>query len=178
MNTWIALLRGINVGGKNRLPMDTLRNLLAQQGCEHIRTYIQSGNAVFSAAESDAEKLSGRISLAIAQQQGFQPPVICLRTADLEQAVRNNPFTRAGQAPPSLHVYFLAARPAASAAAALDRLAAGNERWAWGEGVMYLHAPHGVGRSKLAGGAEAALGVDATARNWKTVNKLLEMAKS
>ncbi|CAN5886485.1 DUF1697 domain-containing protein [soil metagenome] len=168
MRTWVALFRGINVGGNNILPMKDLVATLENVGCQDVATYIQSGNAVFRSEETDASLLSDRIRAAIKESHGFEPRVLVLGSEELEVAVRSNPFPEAESEPKSLHVYFLASSPERPDLDALDVIKGDQERFVLGDGVFYLHAPDGVGRSKLGANAEKLLGVSATARNWRT----------
>lgn len=106
MATWIALLRGVNVGGRNRLPMADLRRIFADAGCSSVSTYIQSGNVVFSATIKSTDCLAGRIAGAIETGFGFRPGIHLLTGAQLEQAIADNPFPDAVDDPKSLHVAF------------------------------------------------------------------------
>ena len=175
--TYIALFRGINVGGRNTLPMKELVVRLEGLGCEDVRTYIQSGNAVFRHAEKGSSRLAARISTAICESHGFKPDVLLLTTDQLENTVASNPFPDAESEPSKLHVLFLAAVPDNPNADKIEGLRAESERLAVQSDVVYLHAPDGIGRSRLAAGLEKALGVAGTGRNWRSVNKILEMAQ-
>jgi uncharacterized protein (DUF1697 family) len=177
MKTYIALLRGINVGGRNTLPMNELVARLEEVGCDEVRTYIQSGNAVFRHATQDAPRLAERISTAIRASHGFGPDVLLLTADQLERAVASNPFADAEAEPSRLHLFFLAGSAPSPDTAAIERLRADNERFVLESDVAYLHAPDGIGRSRLAAGLEKALGVAATGRNWRSVNKILDMAR-
>jgi uncharacterized protein (DUF1697 family) len=177
MSTCIALFRGINVGGKHLLPMRELVDDLQSLGCEDVRTYIQSGNAVFEYSRSVAS-LGKRISKKIEERHGFGPHVLILDADQLHQAIASNPFPEAESDPKTLHLSFLASplpRLAARQINALGALKSPTERYNLIDHVFYLHAPDGVGRSKLAAKVEKSLGVPATARNWRTVVKLAEM---
>jgi len=174
MKTYVALFRGINVGGKNMLAMKDLVATLEDAGCQDVATYIQSGNAVFRSDEADASFLSGRIKAAIEERHGFELRVLVLASEEMERAVRSNPFPEAE--PRTLHVYFLAASPERPDLEGLEGIKGDRERFVLGDGVFYLHAPDGIGRSKLAANVEKLLGVPATARNWRTVRKVMEMA--
>ena len=178
MNTWIALFRGINVGGNHMLPMKDLVAQLADLGCQDVKTYIQSGNAVFQCSVAKASTLSGRIAAAVEERRGFRPRVLVMKAADLESAVAANPFPEAEAEPKSLHLWFLADRPSRPDLASLKACKAANERYVLKGGVFYLHAPDGIGRSKLAERVERTLGVEATARNWRSVCKILELARA
>ncbi len=177
MRTYIALFRGINVGGRNALPMKELVAILQDLGSNDVRTYIQSGNALFRSKESDVSRLSRRIRAAVNERRGFEPHVMLLELADLERAIRENPFPEAETDPRTLHAGFLAEPPGSPNLAGLEKLKASNERYHLGDRVFYLHAPDGIGRSKLAAGAERLLGVPMTDRNWRTVCTIRDMAK-
>ncbi|MPZ19443.1 MAG: DUF1697 domain-containing protein [Luteitalea sp.] len=177
MSSWIAFLRGINVGGNHMLPMKELAALLGKQGLTDVRTYIQSGNVVFRSAKANAPTLEKQIGNAVLKSHGFQPRVLVLRVAELERAARSNPFPQADANPKALHLFFLASKPSSPNLGALRELKAGGEAFELIDKVFYLYTPDGFGTSKLAERAVRHLGVEATARNWRTVGKVLEMAK-
>lgn len=175
-HTSIALLRGINVGGKNVLPMKELARILESLGLEDVRTYIQSGNVVFRTARKPAKALAATISAAIEERHGFAPRVLVLGRDELDAAMAANPFPAATAAPKSLHLSFLESVPRRPDTDAIEELCSSTEEWSLEGRVFYLHAPEGIGRSKLAARVESLLGVPATARNWRTVEKLAELA--
>ena len=175
MKTLVALFRGINVGGRNRLPMRELVAALEGLGLQSIRTYIQSGNVVFQSEEPGPAALADRISAAVGESHGFFPQVLILELDELENAIAANPFPEAGDQPKSLHLFFLASVPENPDMQKLESIRIDSERFALKGRVFYLHAPDGIGRSKLAARVERTLGVRATARNWRTVCKLREM---
>ena len=175
-NVWIALIRGINVGGNNLLPMAQLKVLLGKLGASDVKTYIQSGNAVFRHAGDDASTLALRITRAVEKACGFAPRVLLLTCEQLEQAVAANPFQQATADPARVHVLFLAATPERPDLAGLEKVKAASESFVLSGSYCYLHTPDGLAKSKLAERAERLLGVAATARNWRTVGKLLELA--
>jgi uncharacterized protein (DUF1697 family) len=177
MKTYIALFRGINVGGNNILPMNELVTVLERIGAHNVKTYIQSGNAVFQGEETNASLLSNKISAAIKKSHGFEPQVLLLELEQMEKAVESNPFPEAESEPKALHLYFLSAVPENPDFDTLASIKNYSERFALKDGVFYLHAPEGIGRSKLAAKTEKLLGVSATARNWRTVCKIMAMAK-
>jgi len=177
MKTYIALFRGINVGGNNVLPMKNLVAILENLGSRNVKTYIQSGNAVFQNEEENPALLSNRIRAAIKKSHGFEPQVFLLEPEEMRKAVESNPFPEAESAPKTLHVYFLASIPTNPDLGALERTKSDHERFVLEDGVFYLHAPEGIGRSKLAASAEKLLGVATTGRNWRTVCKILAMVK-
>jgi uncharacterized protein (DUF1697 family) len=178
MKTYIALFRGINIGSTRSLPMRELVELLAGLDLHKIQTYIQSGNVIFETAEGDAAQLAQRIRQAVEERRGFAPEVLLLEATDLENAVASNPYPEAEPYPKTLHVLFLAAAPPAPDLKKLESIKLDSERFTLKGRYFYLHAPDGVGRSKLAAGIEKALGVPATGRNWQTVCKVLDMARS
>lgn len=177
MTTYIALLRGINIIGRNSLPMAELRGLFEANGCRDVRTYIQSGNVIFRRPTGDTARLAARVTGAVAAKRGFEPRVLVVTEQELRRAAKANPFPEADANPRSLHLFFLAARPPRPDITALEALRTATERFALRGKVFYLHTPDGFGRSKLADRAERLLGVDATARNWRTVTTLVEMAR-
>lgn len=177
MNTTIALFRGINVGGKNLLPMRELAAALEELGLQNVKTYIQSGNVVFQSEANALASLTSRISEAINRSHGFTPQVMLLSMADLENAIASNPFPDAESEPKTLHLYFPASEPTAPDIETLENLKLESEQFSLKDGVFYLYAPEGIGRSKLAARVEKSLGVAVTARNWRSVCKILEMAQ-
>lgn len=177
MNTFVALFRGINVGGKNSLPMKELVAALEKLGCRQIQTYIQSGNVVLKSNAADVSALAGKITAEIKKSRGFAPFVLLLSLKEFRKVVDNNPFSQASIDPRVLHVGFLAAKPKDPDLKALESIRAANERFRLVDRAFYLHAPDGIGRSKLAAHTERLLGVAMTDRNWRTVDKLLEMAQ-
>jgi uncharacterized protein (DUF1697 family) len=174
---YIALLRGVNVGGKNALPMKELVAVLEDLGSRNVKTYIQSGNAVFESKEKDASRLSKKIKVEIKQRRGFEPHVLLLEVEDFEKVIKKNPFPEVKTDPRALHAGFLASAPENPNLKTLESLKRDSERFHLIDKVFYLHAPEGVGRSKLAANAEKLLGVPMTDRNWRTVCEIWEMAK-
>jgi len=175
MQTWIALLRGINVGGNNKLPMKELVDIFERAGFRSVRTYIQSGNVVFS-SKARGHSLGTKIATDIQKRCGFQPKVLVLSDKELADAICGNPFPKATSDPKSLHLCFLSEVASDPDLDALTALKAAKEAFVLKQKVFYLHTPHGFGDSKLAAKAERLLGVDLTCRNWRTVNQLMEMA--
>jgi uncharacterized protein (DUF1697 family) len=176
VKTFIALFRGINVGGRNILPMKELVVLLKNLGLQSVKTYIQSGNAVFRCEPEQSVGLSTRIKSAVSERYGFEPEVLLLSLAELEEVVAANPFKEAESDPKTLHFYFLEARPESPDMDTLNSLKQDSERFSLTPSVFYLHAPNGIGRSKLAAKVEKPLGVAATARNWRSVCKIAALA--
>jgi uncharacterized protein (DUF1697 family) len=176
MNTYVALFRGINVGGHCSLPRKELVAILEEIGAQKVRTYIQSGNAVFESAEKNLARVSKQLSAEVMKRRGFEPHVLILTIEEFNKAITENPFPEAVADPSSLHLGFLASHPKSPDLNKLSSLRKESERFHLTESVFYLHAPEGVGRSKLAASSEKLLGVPMTDRNWKTVCKVMEMA--
>jgi uncharacterized protein (DUF1697 family) len=176
MRIYIALFRGINVGGSHMLPMKALKLVLEQNGCVDVQTYIQSGNVIFRSEIANVARLAKQVAAAVSRSHGFEPRVLVLTRGELERAAAGNPFPEGDENPKSLHLFFLAERPKKPDLKALEALKTKTERFALKGKVLYLHTPDGFGASKLAARAERLVGVEATARNWRTVTTLLEMA--
>ena len=176
MARYIALLRGINVGGKNLLPMESLRKLLEGIGCENVRTYIQSGNVVFDSQSKSASGLSRRIRDCVNEQFCFDAAVIVITPSELESAITNNPFADAISTPSAMHYFFLEKKAKSPDLHRIDSTKGPSERCRLIGKVLYLHAPDGIGRSKLAAIIPKLMDVSVTARNHRTVAKLVDMA--
>jgi uncharacterized protein (DUF1697 family) len=176
MQTYIALFRGINVGGNRTLPMNALKNLLGELDLQHVRTYIQSGNVVFQSERTDKLQLSRQIFAAIQQEHGFEPKVLLMALDEFEQAIELNPFPEAEAEPKTLHIGFLDSVPVEPDLEKLESIRKENERFMLRGKYFYLHAPDGIGWSKLAASAERLLGTSMTDRNWRTVCKIMVMA--
>jgi uncharacterized protein (DUF1697 family) len=181
MARWIALLRGINVGGNKKVPMAQLRELMEGLGHGAVRTYVQSGNVVFTAADPGAApEAAGRaIEAAIEAAFGFGSAVTIRTRDELAAVIASDPFADVVDHPSRYHVLFLSGEGDASSLAELDRAAFEPERFALRGRELYLWTPEGIGRSPLAQRlTERRIGARATARNWRTVTTLLEMADS
>ena len=177
MNTYIALFRGINVGGNNILSMLELVAVLEELGLSNIKTYIQSGNVVFQSEEINHEELSQEIGSAIKKRSGFVAQVFILDVNEFKSAIASNPFTGIEAEPNTLHFFFLSSLPEHPDLKAVERVKKDSEQFRLIDKVFYLYAPEGIGRSKLAMNVEKILGVAVTARNWRTVSKLMAMMK-
>jgi uncharacterized protein (DUF1697 family) len=179
VTTWVALLRGINMGGKNLLPMTDLARLFEEAGCAGVRTYIQSGNVLFTASRARAEKLPGLIASGIADRFGYRIPVLLRTAADLGETIGNNPFLQAGAPQNWLHVLFLANQPDAGRVATLDPLRSPPDAYAVRGREIYLQCPNGAGSTKLTNAYfDSRLATISTGRNWRTVLKLFELAQA
>lgn len=176
MKTYIAFFRGINVGGHNKMPMKELAALLEGLGLTGVRTYIQSGNVVFRASKGTESQWSAAIRTAVEGQFGFSPWVRVMEASALKKVAAANPYPQAAADHKTLHLFFLASRPGAPDFEGMDRVKTPTESYTLRDTVFYLHAPDGIGKSKLAERAERLLGVEATARNWRTVTEVLALA--
>ncbi|MFF9069667.1 DUF1697 domain-containing protein [Streptomyces sp. NPDC014891] len=179
--TYALLLRGINVSGHRKVPMPELRSVLEGLGHQDVRTYLQSGNAVFTTGRgADGDALTDAIEQAIEDHFGFR--VDCLvRDADyLASVAEDCPFPAAELEGKQLHALYLSGPADPERFAAIDREAFAPEDFALGDRVVYLYVPEGLGRSKLADAltrAKVVKGLVVTARNWNTVVKLVEMTR-
>ena len=158
--------------------MKELVAMLGDLGAQQVKTYIQSGNAVFVWKGKDTSQLTNRIRAEIKKGRGFDPHILLLELKDFEKVIQQNPFPAEAEADPrALHAGFLAATPQSPNLKTLESLKIDSERFRLIGRVFYLHAPEGVGRSKLAAKTERLLGVPMTDRNWRTVLTLWDMAQ-
>jgi uncharacterized protein (DUF1697 family) len=172
MKTSVALLRGVNVGG-HQIGMAGLADLFREAGCEDVKTYLRSGNVVFRHTKAD-KALIADLEQRMKAEYGFAVPVI-LRHEDEWQAVLDaNPYPT--DDPTKVHVVFLDRQPPANALDHVDRARFEPEEFTLIDRELYLHLPNGMGRSKLSQ-AVGVKGVVGTARNWRSVTKLAELAQ-
>jgi uncharacterized protein (DUF1697 family) len=170
----VALLRGINVGGKNILPMKSLAEIFRNAGAEDIKTYIQSGNVLFRAAHPD--KIAAKVSAQILTDFSLKVPVITRSAAEIAAATIANPFLQSGVDPSLLHVMFLADQPSPKQIAKLDPTRSSPDEFALIGRDLYLRLPNGAARTKLtATYFDATLKTPGTQRNWRTVLTLATM---
>jgi uncharacterized protein (DUF1697 family) len=178
MTTYVALLRGINVSGRNKIAMAELRALVESLGNTGVQTYIQSGNVVLDSAIRSAAKVADAITHAIARELGLDVAVIMRAAAEIDAVLTANPLLARGADPAKSHVTFLAAKPAASAVRALVDFDRSPDEFAVVGREVFVHCPNGYGTTKLNNTFfEKQLGVAATTRNWRTVHTLAERAK-
>ncbi|SOD81375.1 DUF1697 domain-containing protein [Streptomyces sp. Ag109_G2-15] len=178
MTTYAALLRGINVGGSKKLPMADLRTLMTGLGYEGVRTHLQSGQAVFTTGPGDEESLAAELARAIEERFGFPVDVIVRDHAYLRAVAEACPFPAAELEAKQLHVTYFSAPVTEERFAEIDPAAQLPEEFRLGDRCLYLYAPEGLGRSKLAEALSRpriTKGVIATSRNWNTVLKLVEL---
>ncbi|MEV0634320.1 DUF1697 domain-containing protein [Streptomyces sp. NPDC050619] len=176
--TYAALLRGINVGAGKRLPMAELRPLMEGLGFGGVRTYLQSGQAAFASDHGDEKSLAAELTQAIEKRFGFAVDVIVRDHAYLKAIVEACPFPAAELEAKQLHVTYFSAPVEAERFAEIDPAAYLPEEFRLGDRALYLYAPNGLGRSKLAehlAKPRINKGLIATTRNWNTVVKLVEM---
>ncbi|MFG2725271.1 DUF1697 domain-containing protein [Streptomyces canus] len=176
--TYAALLRGINVGGSRKVPMADLRTLMEDLGHGGVRSYLQSGQAVFTADHGDEETLAAELAGAIEKRFGFAVDVIVRDHAYLKAIAEACPFPAAELEGRQLHVTYFSVPVDADRFAEIDRAAYLPEEFRLGDRALYLYAPNGLGRSKLAehlSKPRLNKGVIGTSRNWNTVVKLVEM---
>ncbi|WP_020133671.1 DUF1697 domain-containing protein [Streptomyces sp. 351MFTsu5.1] len=176
--TYAALLRGINVGGSRKVPMADLRTLMEGLGHSGVRSYLQSGQAVFTADHGDEESLAAELTGAIEKRFGFAVDVIVRDHAYLKGIADNCPFPAAELEGKQLHVTYFSGPVDADRFAEIDQAAYLPEEFRLGDRALYLYVPDGLGRSKLAehlSKPRLNKGVIATSRNWNTVVKLVEM---
>jgi len=172
VTTFIALLRGINVGGRHKVAMAELRALFADAGCEGVTTYIQSGNVVFR-HPAGADDLGVDLSRRIEAMTGFAVPVVLRSAAEMAAVVRHNPFP--GVEPTRLHVTFLSSDPPPGALDGVDAASFAPEEFVLAGRQLYLHLPDGMARTKLPRALDV-FPTPVTTRNWRTVLELVELA--
>jgi len=178
LTSYVAMLRGINVSGQKIVKMERLRASFGALGFSRVRTYVQSGNVIFEAPNDSPDSLSGKIKEMILSDYGFSVPVILRTSAEMKKIAGDNPFlTERGIDHSGLHVTFLSELPEKAALGKLDSLNGDPDQFRIRNREVYLYCPNGYGRSKLSNSAfEKLLSVEATTRNWKTVNMLVEMS--
>ncbi|WP_406398959.1 DUF1697 domain-containing protein [Streptomyces sp. NBC_00879] len=177
---YAALLRGINVGGHKKVPMAELRELLTELGHGDVATYLQSGNAVFSSASDDEQALATALERAIQQRFGFGVDCLVRGGPYLRAVVDDGPFPAAELEGKQLHVTYFSQPVGPERLASIDAAAFLPEEFRLGDRALYLYAPNGLGRSKLAealGRPSLFKGIVATSRNWNTVVKLAELTR-
>jgi uncharacterized protein (DUF1697 family) len=171
----VALLRGVNVGGKAKLAMADLREAAATCGIEDARTYIQSGNLVGRTTSRSTEAVARKLEAAVADLGGVAPDVAVRTKAELAEVMKSSPFLKRGEDPAHLHVVFMVGKEPAKVGLAEPEKYRPEEVIAVGR-ELHLFLPGGVGRSQLAADLLRPKGPRGTMRNWRTVTKLLELA--
>ncbi len=178
MTVLISLLRGVNIGGRHQIKMEALRDLYESLGLRHPQTYIQSGNVVFATKERNLAPLPQRIEDAIEKSFGFRPSVILRTAPELQEVIAGNPFAaRTGINPSKLIVTFLASEPSPEARDKVLAIKTHPDELHLTGRHLYIYFLNGMGQPTVAWGIiERALKTAGSARNWNTVNKLMEMA--
>ena len=175
MNTYISLLRGINVSGQKKIRMADLRNQYVSLGLINVKSYLQSGNVVFDSEEKDIDKLRDSIEAQIESIYGFSVPVLIRTSEEFQHVIENHPFAK--EEAIRVLVTFLYETPEKSKLDELRQHEDKVDQFEIGEQEIFLFCPGGYGRTKLSNNFfERKLGIIATTRNWKSVNALYEMA--
>jgi len=175
---YAALLRGINVGGKNQVAMKDLVALFATCGCGDVRHYLQSGNIVFAAGAELVKRLPGMLSVRMEECFGRQFPVVLRSAEELAEVAANNPFLKAGQDPDTLHVAFLEQAPGEERAARLYPDRSPGDEFVVRGAEIYLYVPNGMAKTRLTNlYFDTKLETVSTMRNWNTVLKLRAMTQ-
>jgi len=173
---FVALFSGINVGGNRIVKMAELKAFFEDLGFTDVATYVQSGNVVFRAKKEDAAALTSEIEAAFEKKWGFNSRIMVRDAAWFERLVKENPYPEVAGEPTKLHAYALERAPTAEEAKRLVDKCTGPESFEIKGDVLYLHAPDGLGKSAFANLIGRTLKVPGTARNWRSVLALLEMA--
>jgi uncharacterized protein (DUF1697 family) len=180
MQTYIAILRGINVSGKNMIKMPELQTLFEGLGFNKVKTYIQSGNVIFKAAAKNSSEIEKLIEEKIFEKFSLKVPVLVKTKDEVEEVLQNNPFVKATNVDVSkLHVTFLSKEPEQANVDKISKDQYLPDEFILKGSTVYLHCPNGYGNTKLNNNFfESKLKVTATTRNWKTVNELVNIANS
>lgn len=178
MQTYISLLRGINVGGHRMIKMDTLQELLKKLGMRDVSTYIQSGNLVYRSKETDIQKLNLMLKKGIENEFGFEVPVITFTSAEWSAIIQDNPFTRDNTKNPAyMHLTLLSDIPLDENVGKICKKDYPDEDFFIAGKAVYLYCPDGYSNTKLNNTLlEKKLKISATTRNWKTAIALAELA--
>ena len=175
MATWVALLRGVNVGRHNRLPMSELRPMLESLGYDDVRTHLQSGNALFSAT-GKAASIEQAISRRVKQETGLGIKVLVRTSKELDDVITANPFVKRRVPEKQLHVAFLSGAPSRAKLRKVDPASYAPDEVEIGKRALYLRLPNGISGAKLPN-VEKLVALDATVRSWRTVTRLAELAR-
>ncbi len=177
MNSYVSMLRGINVGGKRRVKMDDLKEFYASMGCLNVQTYVQSGNVIFQHRDSNGSKLASKIEQSLNEHFGLDIAVLIRTKEELKKLLEKNPFADKDES--KLHVTFLSSKPQKIPTDQIERYVAAGEAYSISDEEVYLFCPNGYGRTKLSNNFfEKTLNVSATTRNWRSVNTLYSMSSS
>ncbi|NWF88748.1 MAG: DUF1697 domain-containing protein [Ignavibacteriaceae bacterium] len=175
MKKYVALLRGINVGGKNIIPMNDLKLLFEKLKFKEVQTYIQSGNVIFESDETDTLILSRKIAIGIQKNFNLNVKAFILSCKDLFNVIKSNPFSGKAESDKYIHVFFLDKKVVNVEIEKLKLAKKHTEEFILKDKLFYLYAPEGIGRSKLAARVERVLRVSVTARNWRSINEIAKL---
>jgi uncharacterized protein (DUF1697 family) len=180
MTAIISMLRGVNVGGHNKIKMEALRALYESLKLKSPQTFVQSGNVIFLSDEKNLLRLSQRIQEAIERKFGFRPAVVLRTSFEMRRVIARNPFaSRDGIDPAKLLVTFLASEPAKQVCESLRKFDSRGEELYFHGNELYIYFRNGMGKSKLSWpGLEKVMNTSFTGRNWNSVTKMLEIAES
>jgi uncharacterized protein (DUF1697 family) len=174
----VALLRGINLGARNKLPMRNLVGMFQDAGCDDVRSYIRSGNVVYRAKAPLARRIPALLRDELERRFGYDVPVVGRTAAEFRKCASAHPFAKRGVDPQVLLVAFLAERPSAAALRALDPDRSPGDEFRVRGREIYLYTPGGFARTKLSNAwFESRLSATSTIRNWRTVQKLVELTE-
>lgn len=178
MNTFISMLRGINVGGQKKIQMAQLASLYESLGLVNVKTYVQSGNVVFASTKSNASALANLIEAQTRRLWGYSVSVFIRDTNDFQRIIANNPFlNKRSEDPAKLHVTFLYRPPSEAKLGSLGIPNDKGDEFRVGDQEIYIFCPNGYGRTKFSNTFfEKKLGVPATTRNWNTIIALSKIA--
>lgn len=179
MQTYISLLRGINVSGQKKINMKELKALYEEAGFQNVQTYIQSGNVVFQSKKSTARTLSRKIETLIREHYAFDVAVVVLSPQELDEVIVGNTFAKEKDFEEGkMYVCFLNEAPKQDLVGKIRDVRYESDRFVIHNTIIYLFVPGGYGNTKLNNNFfESKLKVVGTTRNWNTVNKLAEMAR-
>jgi uncharacterized protein (DUF1697 family) len=176
MTTYISMLRGINVSGQKKIKMDELKKLYESLDFKNVQTYLHSGNVIFECSDTNVAKLINKIERKIKNSFGFDVLVLIRTITEIQKLIENTPFVKKDTS--KLHVTFLSDTPTKSPINEINKIKDKSEEFFISGKEIYLFCPKGYGRTKLSNNFfERKLKLSATTRNWKTVNKLLEIAE-
>jgi uncharacterized protein (DUF1697 family) len=177
MNTYIALLRGINVSGQKQIKMTELKALFEELKFSDVQTYIQSGNVIFKSKEDQVNKLESKVAKAIREKFGFDVKIIVKTPKEFEYVLKNNPFIKKKKEAERLYTTFLSEVPSTEKIKKLKETDYSPEEYTIDGKNIFMFFPDGYGKARLSNNLfENKLKVFATTRNWKTVNTLWKMA--
>jgi uncharacterized protein (DUF1697 family) len=177
MQTYISILRGINVSGHKMIKMESLRKIYEDLKFKNVKTYIQSGNVIFQDKPAKPELLKEKIAKQILKETGFEVPVMVKDINEISSVLKSNPFLKRKEDPAKLHVTFLSAEPGKEALNKIAEGKYGKDEFILSGRTVFLFCPDGYGNTKLSNNFfENKLKLIATTRNWKTINELHRMA--